>query len=250
MLRKLFLTSLTLSVAGIFLSCASTPNDPSLGGDLEVARQFNETGQYRKAVAALQDIRRKNQQNPTVEAYLGYAFMGLNDYSAASAAYEKSLALEPKNQDVRFNYAYALIIQKRYNDARKHLKKIEDDANYPYMEKVHANVGLSYLEEKHCNLAHQKFEEALRLDPTLTSAHYNNGKCYMIEKKYSQAITSFNQAVDSCQGCIDPYLDLTRAYFKNGQGKIAREKLNTILINKPDALTEARVKQILQENKK
>ena len=72
----------------------------------------------------------------------------------------------------------------------------------------------------------------------------------MTQQNYPKAVQSFLLAVDACQGCIDPYLELTKAYFKNGQPKIAREKLQAILMKGPDAATEARVKQILQEHSK
>jgi Tfp pilus assembly protein PilF len=236
-----------LFVAG----CASKPEaDPGLAGELEIARQYNESGQYRRAVAALHELRRKQPQNATVEAYLGFAYMGLNNFKAASNSYERALQLEPKNDDVRMNFAYALIVQKRFMDARVQLKKIEEGGIYPYMEKVYVNDGLSYMEEKRCDLAHPRFDAAIKRDPVMTSAHFNKGRCYMTQQNYPKAVQSFLLAVDACQGCIDPYLELTKAYFKNGQPKIAREKLQAILMKGPDAATEARVKQILQEHSK
>ncbi len=249
MLRKPLLKFATALVLAVAAGCASTTQDAPPAGELEIARQYNESGQYRKAVASLQELRRRHPKSATIEANLGYAYMGLNDFAAASLAYERALQYEPKNHNIRINYSYALIVQKRYEDARKSLHIIEDDGNFPYMEKVHVNMGLSYMEEKRCNLARAKFDAAILLDPILTSAHFNNGRCFMMEKKYPEAIKSFQLAIDACQGCIDPTLELTIAYFKNGQGKIARDRLNAILANKPDAETEARIKKILNENK-
>lgn len=248
--QSLFVSSLILLSALPLARCASQQSESTLAGDLEIARQYNEAGQFRKAVDALQALRRKHPKNPVVDAYLGYSYMGLNDFVAASRSYERAIELDPKNNDVRMNYAYSLIVQKRFADARKHLAIIEDDASYPYIEKVYVNQGLSYMEEKRCDLAYPKFEAAIKRDPVLTSAHYNNGRCYYSEKKYPQAISSFQLAYDACQGCIDPMLDMAKAYYKNGQGKLAQEKLNNILAKRPDPLTEARIKQILQENRK
>jgi Tfp pilus assembly protein PilF len=247
---KQFLLKIAIPAALMLASgCASTTQDQPPNGELEIARQFNETGQYRKAVATLQELRRRHPNSAIIEANLGFAYMGLNDFAAASLAYERALQHEPKNNNIRINYSYALIVQKRYADARKNLEIIESDGNFQYMEKVHVNMGLSYMEEKRCDLAHKKFDAAILLDPILTSAHFNNGRCFIMEKKYPDAIKSFQLAIDACQGCIDPTLELAVAYFKNGQGKIARDKLNAILANKPDPETEARVKKILKENR-
>jgi tetratricopeptide (TPR) repeat protein len=249
MLKEMFIKVAIPAALLLASGCASTTQDSPPSGELEIARQFNETGQYRKAVASLQELRRRHPKSAIIESNLGFAYMGLNDFAAASLAYERALQYEPKNHNIRINYSYALIVQKRYSDARKNLEVIEIDGNFPYMEKVLVNMGLSYMEEKRCDLAHAKFDAAILLDPILTSAHFNNGRCFIMERKYPEAIKSFQLAIDACQGCIDPTLELASAYFKSGQSKIAREKLNAILANKPDPETESRIKKLLKENR-
>ncbi len=238
---------LAATTAAIMFSCASTPEDePTLKGDLEIARQLIEAGEYRQAVSQLQTMRRKNPKNPTIETYVGQSFLGLADYKAAAAAFERSLAIE-SDDDVRLNYSFALTEQKLFAAARKQLDIIENKGQYPYMEKVHNNYGRTYLEEKKCDLAYPRFAKAILLSPTTVSARYNTGRCQMLDKKFSAAAKSFQGAVDECQGCIDPYLDLVKALYLSGQKATAKKKLDSIMMNKLDAATSERAKKLQQD---
>lgn len=239
-----------LAIVTLMPGCASTPEDePTIKGDLEVARQLIESGEYRQAVSQLQSMRRKHPKNASIETYMGQSFLGLGDFKAAGNAFERSLAIS-SDDDVRLNFAFALTEQKLFAAARKQLDIIEKSGQYPYMEKVHNNYGRSYLEEKRCDLAYPRFAKAILLSPTTVSARYNMGRCQMLEKKYAAAAKSFQGAVDECQGCIEPYLELVRALHFSGQKATAKKKLDTIIMNKLDKETAEKAQKLQQELQK
>jgi Tfp pilus assembly protein PilF len=243
----LLATALTLAPA-----CQSTPPEETgtLGAELEISRQFVQLGEYKRAVANLQALRRKHPENSSVNSMLGSAYMGLGDYNAAANSFGIALNSDEKNQDIRLNYAYSLIVLKRYEEARKNLDEISDHGYYPYMERVHLNYGLSYLEEKKCDLAEKRFSEALQLDPTFSTAYYNRGKCHLLQKQYSKAITSFRKAADFCPSCIPPQLELSRAYYLSGKKALAIEKLELLLRMKLDRTSRNQTTKLLNEFKR
>jgi Tfp pilus assembly protein PilF len=242
-LTKIFTTFAVAIICG----CASSPPDePTLKGDLEIGLQLIEGGEFRQAIGHFQDLRRKHPKNASIEAALGQAFLGLQDFQAASSAFERSLAIAD-NDDIRLNYSFALTEQKRFEEARRHLKIIEEKPNYPFREKVLVNMGRTYLEERRCDLAYPILAQALLLAPTSVSANYNVGKCQMSERKWELAAKSFQAAVDECQGCIDPYLELIRALYLNGQKAAAKKKLDSLFMNKLDSATDIRARKLQQE---
>jgi Tfp pilus assembly protein PilF len=243
------LLALALLLTGACQS-TSTKEEGTLGAELEIARQFLSIGEYKRAVISLQELRRTYPKNSTVSSMLGNAYMGIGDFDAAADAFKTSLEHNAKNQDIRLNYAYSLIVLKRYDEARANLDEIPEFGYYPYMERVHLNYGLSYLEEKRCDLAQQKFSDSLRLDPTFATAHFNRGKCYMLQKQYTQAITSFKKASDFCPTCLPPQMEAARAYYLSGKKALAVEKLERLLRMKLDKVSFNQVSKLLNEYKR
>ena len=246
----LLLSCIVILSGGFLTACLSSEKkeaQKSVAARLELSRQLLSTAEYKQAIQFLLPIAKEDPKNPEVHMLLGLSYLGIENADAATAAFKKASELDRKNYDAALNYGYALVLKKQNKQARVVFDKILGDGTYLYMERVHANIGLSYLEEKRCDLAIPKFQEALRLDPTFVIAHFNAGKCALTLKKYSDAVVHFKKAADFCPGCLDPVLEMARAYSLSGNKKTAVEELKRVLNGRIDALGERRARLLLNE---
>ena len=232
------------------LGCQSSEKkeaEKSVAARLELSRQLVTTSEFKQAIHFLIPIAKEDPKNSEIHMLLGLSYLGIENTDAAAEAFRKASEYDSKNLDAALNYGYALILKKQYKQARIVFDKILENGTYLYMERVHANIGLSYLEERRCNLAMPKFEEALRLDPTFVIAHFNLGKCAFRQKKYLDAVNYYKKAVDFCPGCLDPVLELARAYSYAGKKQTAVQELQRVLNGRIDTLGERRARSLLNE---
>ncbi len=100
------------------------------------------TGDYAKAASLYEDLIRKE---PSVAVYyydLGNADVRLGKLSAAILNYEKSLILDPRNEDVRRNLSHARdLLEYRVEDSRNWYLKATD-AVLRYMTQREAVLGV------------------------------------------------------------------------------------------------------------
>ena len=99
-------------------------DDPTSRSALaNLAQLYFDRGDYDQAVDLLQKIP-ENALDPSLLGMLGYAYLQTHDFAKAIAAYEKGLALEPDNLDLRRVYAEGLMSAGKTVEARVELEKI------------------------------------------------------------------------------------------------------------------------------
>ena len=67
----------------------------------------------------------------------------------------------------------------------------------------HYRAGQWALQEQVWGEAEQEFQEAVRLDPLLASAHYGLGQVYMATKRYAEAVIAYRACRDAFHGILD-----------------------------------------------
>jgi tetratricopeptide (TPR) repeat protein len=107
--------------------------DPdSKSGLTSLAQLYFEQGDYEGAVELLKRIPEGDRDAPLL-GMLGYAYSETHDYDAAVSTYEKALAQDPDNQELRRSYAEALMGMGNTPAARAQLEKVlkadPDDAS-------------------------------------------------------------------------------------------------------------------------
>jgi Tfp pilus assembly protein PilF len=176
---------------------------------------------------------------------LGMAYLGNGSLEAAEKSFQRIVELNDDNYDAALNLGYVLIASKKYGESRKVLEKILDDGEYVYPEKVYTNIGLSYLEQNQCAKANPYFQKSVLLDPTMSIAHFNLGKCASKSKNYKSAVSHFQKAVDFCPGCLEPVLELAKAQSFAGKKDLAIDSLERMLKTKLDKQSEAKTLRTL-----
>jgi tetratricopeptide (TPR) repeat protein len=110
-----------------------------------LAQLYFEQGDYAGTVDLLKKIPEADMDPPLL-GMLGYAYSQTRDYESAVATYEKALAKDPENKELRRAYAVALIGTGNTAAARAELEKIlkadpDDAATYLQMAKIDRQEG-------------------------------------------------------------------------------------------------------------
>ena len=130
---------------------------------LLIGKAFLNREENDKALAELDEAAQADPHLPFVHFNLGLAYLVRLDFDHAKEEFEKDIALEP---DVAFNYD---------------------------------RLGLVYIYQQQDAKAEENFREALRRDSHLSSSCFGLARVYQREKKFEQALTAINSAVE-----IDP----------------------------------------------
>jgi protein O-GlcNAc transferase len=230
---------------GLLAGCASSKEPNKDKAQVEVARQIVASGDYKKAIVFLQPMAKSDPKNEEVLSLLGMAYLGNGNIESAEKSFQTTIKLNSKNYDAALNLGYVLIVGKKYAESRIVLEKILKDGEFAYPEKVHANIGLSFLEQNQCNKANVHLQKSILLDPTMSIAHFNLGKCATKVKNYPSAVAHFQRAVDFCPNCLEPVLELAKAQSFAGKKDMAIDSLERLLKTKLDKQSEAKTLRTL-----
>lgn len=237
MIRVTMLRSQLAILASLLLlwACQTGVQSKALAernGAIEMARQLVEAAENDKAVTLLQDLSRVYPDEPEVHYLYGLALLGLKNAKAAHDRFERVVKLNDEMDDARLSLAYTKIVLQRYEQARRELTVILDRGEYAFMERVHVNLGLIDLQLGNCEKALSAFQAALDVDPTLSSAYFNQGKCLLKLRRPKSAAEAFDKAVRFCPGCAEPRLEWARALLSLGRRKEAVAALHELLSQK------------------
>lgn len=100
------------------LSASAAENTNIVNG-----KELFKSGQYRKALAQLNQEFKNDPANPEINFYLGRAAFELGDYEAALMAYERILIMEPDNSRVQLEIARCHMEMQSYGEARRIFNK-------------------------------------------------------------------------------------------------------------------------------
>lgn len=98
----------------------------------------------------------------------------------------------------------------------------------------HYDEGFTASMKGELERAIRHFEEAIRLDNTMSSAYHQLGKCYIRVGNKKMAIKLLTQVVAKRPSQNQPRIDLGLALLSVGHTEDARKEFNTILDREPD----------------
>jgi tetratricopeptide (TPR) repeat protein len=157
-----------------------------------LAQLYFDHGDYEEAIEHLKKIPDQDM-NTNLVAMLAYAYSQAGDYDNAVASYEKALAQDSDNLDVRRSYADALANDGKTAAARVELQKILKQE--PNDGPTYLRLGQLDRQEGHFDQARQEFEKAKDLMPDSQEVSY---QLVLLE----DALGNEDKAVDLLQGLI------------------------------------------------
>jgi len=157
-----------------------------------LAQLYSDQGAYDQAVELLKKIPESELDTQT-RSMLGFAYLQAHDYDNAATTYEKALAEEPENLDVRRAYAEALLRRGKTAEARTQLERVlkadPEDGN------SHLRLGELERQEGSFDSARRELERAKTLMPDNPEVQYQQ---VLLE----DAVGNDDKAIEILQGVV------------------------------------------------
>jgi tetratricopeptide (TPR) repeat protein len=170
--------------------------DPdSKEGLSSLAQLYFEQGDYAGTVEALKKIP-EAEMDPSLLNMLGYAYSQTRDYESAVATYEKALKQDPENQELRRDYAAALMGMGNSPAARAEFEKVL---------KADPDDGATYLRLAQLDQQEGRFDEArkeLERAKTLQPDKSDNPEIPYQQALLEEAVGNQDKAIELLQGLV------------------------------------------------
>jgi tetratricopeptide (TPR) repeat protein len=157
-----------------------------------LAQLYSDQGAYDQAVELLKKIP-EGEMDVQTRSLLGLAYLQAGDFDNAAATYEKALAQEPENLDVRRAYAEALLRRGKSAEARTELQRVlksdPEDGN------SHLRLGQLDRQEGNFDSARKELERAKTLMPDNPEVQYQQ---VLLE----DAVGNDDKAIEILQGLL------------------------------------------------
>ena len=191
--RALATTALIVSVA---VGCAAMV--ASAGFDRAV--EAFERGDYRAAITELEQTLQRDSDSARLRTLLGWSYYRIGQYPRASAEFERSLRLNPR------------------------------DPNAYY---AHEGLGWIALKSGDADRAQAAFAEALRLAPGYHNASSGLGWAHLAKGDFVRAEAAFKSALDRAPNDADARRGFGFVAYRRGQWPVAIERLRGVLKDNP-----------------
>jgi tetratricopeptide (TPR) repeat protein len=188
-----------LAVIGAGQESASRTRDADVPKLLRTAQEALGRNDFAAAAEALKQVVEAQPNLTRAWFNLGYAYTGLHKHEEAVAMYRKALELDPNLFEARLNLGILLIQLNNPQGALEHLEKAA--TLKPDHLRAQLYYGRALALTGQTERAEKQYQMVLRLDPRLAIAHYDLAQLYLQQKRYQEALGSFQKASE-----LDPAL--------------------------------------------
>ena len=177
---------------------------------------------YGDAVSLFEKVTLLDSNYKYASYNLGRAYIGLRLYDDAITALQSAIDHNLALDDVHYHIGLAHIEQEQFDKAIQHLEQaINTDPN---LKDAHYNLACAYRVTGNLEAATNAVTETLRLDPDykpvhelvekIKQTHYNRGKSYLNNSRYSDAIAAFQNVITLDADFTAAHYNLGVAYLK------------------------------------
>ncbi|MBN2081814.1 tetratricopeptide repeat protein [bacterium] len=209
--------------------------------DRELLRSFADYLISRREYEPAQEILRAlAEQEPSAEIYgrLARLAEASGDDGQADAAYLQALALDPRDQLLRIDYALLLARLNRTRELLAHFADTRDAAGQSAANAVLDEVGGYWIEFEQYERAIDFMEQVIAFDSSLTAAYNTLAMCHQILGDTQAALTAVKRGLnDAGDSYLGRYLEVLLTY--RGFGADAARPLAEQLIKHPYADADA-----------
>ncbi len=161
---------------------------------------------------------------------LGLVCVELAEYERAAEAFEKALAIDKTNNEVRVYLAVTLILMNSCQAAINVLQEKEQDGRFDFW------LGHAYLGIANYDRAKQYFERVLKESQINYQALDGLGCALMLGGNYPEAVEKFEQAISMREDYALGHLHLARALDELGQTELGANHLRIAVNLDPQCL--------------
>ncbi len=158
-----------------------------------------------------------NSQCAECKVGLGKLMLDQGKISEAEEYFESASRLDKKNPEIFAMIGDAYLYNKKPNGNKAVANLTTARDMNPKVAKYWAHLGDAYKLIGNNGEAMTSYEEAIRKDPTNTSAYISMARIWAAAKQDSLAIPLLLKAIELSPNDAQPYKDLIELYIKNGQ---------------------------------
>lgn len=185
------------------------------------AHDFYVNNELIRASAAAERSVALNPASPQTYNLLGLIYFRQERYQEAEKSFKKGLAIKEDMPDIWNNLGTLYYVQERYEEAEGALRKALDYPLYLYPENIYNNLGLVYSRMQKPTQAAQSFEQAIRLRPEYYLPYQNLGKLFVEQKEFRRALPILEKAVRMCPRCPEPRYYLGLVFLESNRESAA-----------------------------
>jgi Tfp pilus assembly protein PilF len=142
--------------------------------------------------------------------------MGRHDLEGAAMEFKRVLQIDPKYYPARNNLGSAYIGMGRYRDAINILKPLRTEEMYPTPYLAEGNIGWAWHKLNDEIKAEEHLKRAVFLNPKFCLGFDELGIVFYTQKRFEDAMVSFEQATKKCKKFAEPYLYMGMIHEKLG----------------------------------
>lgn len=197
---------------------------------LQIEAYTEAVDEYRRIIASMEaravsESEAAGRNSDISAAYygLGLAYTGLEKFEDGVAAYQRAIASVPDWAYTHAALASAYANMHRYAEALNAYKVAV--ALDPNDEMIHHQLGNVYSKRGERAAAMQHQQRAIAIAPEFAAAHYQLGLLYAQEKRWTDAVASYQTAYKHDETLVEALYNLTQAYLRVGDTSAAREQM-------------------------
>lgn len=215
---------------------------------VELARVANQQRDYRSALGYLAHARALEPQNAAIHFFFGMVCVELDLHQEAYASLKKAVALEPQNP--YYNYALGAVCTQR-EDAREAIGYFQKYCQLkPDDPRGMLALGEAYFYSHDLESAGKELKMVASNPETAAAANYFLGRIASDENRWAEAISDFKMALGYHPQYADAYAGLGRCYLAQRKYSQAEEALQRAVQIEPDNYTANLNLTILYERTK
>ena len=157
------------------------------------ARYLHKNRKFSKVAAALEDIVDKHPDNVQAQALMANALLETGSYDEAADHYEQLLTMRPGHFKFKLNHALALIKSGQYEDAMDDVFQLSYE--YPDDSRVMRLLAWALLIQKRDEQAERYYEKLLQSADANPSDRLNAAYCYWFRGKIKQSVELFREYI-------------------------------------------------------
>jgi tetratricopeptide (TPR) repeat protein len=157
----------------------------------------------------------------------GNEMLDKGDIDGAIATYLRAMKMNPEDEEVYFNLAFAFAKQGKVNEAIRYYN--EALRIFPDYAEAHNNLGNLLVSLKRYEEAAAHFSTAIKINPESSSTLNNFGKCLAASGRTSEAIVQFREAIRLNPNYLEAHFNLGAAWLLQGNNEMANREFEKAL---------------------
>ncbi len=226
-------------------SLAQTP--PDAENDFNTGLTHLRENRPKLALESFKRAASRDPKNPYVQKGLGVAYLTLNKFDEAAAAFRKALELNPYYADARNDLGTALMLGGKRAEGKKEFLTAFNDPTNPTPDLSARNLGQAYLEEKNFAEAANWFRSSIARNKTLVASYTGLTDALVALGRPDEAVPALEGGLKELPNSAPLLLSLGDALFRAGRLADAKARLEEAIRYDPSGPAGKRAGELLKQ---